>query len=616
MTDNPVVIGIDLGSEKIVISKWEGVTPNFLKPSIESHFLGSVTYTTSFQFNEKSILDNELKFPERVIHHVCQWLGNRKPSIIKGKECVNGYFDCEHFGEVSIEVILSMMIKSYLEELKIDKIDHMVISVPYTFGFLERKQINEAMSLIGFNDVVIIGEDVASSVSYLFNRYCITQLEIKGFIKPLVLLDVGSSHTFCQLCIFDGNEILLVSRRSIEVGGQNIDEKLRALIMHKIKELDDDVKEFMEENGDDEKKMKRLESKVQQSLIKLKTLFCNSVVNEGTLKIDLSSEVTADVEVTREDMNNVMSEILKETKGVIEEVIKEGIEECNDKMKSMNIENKIQEVCIIGSSGRISLYRTLIESIGLTPLMVLDNETCNSCGACCVAKKLSISSEDIENYQRDTNTEASQKVHSIKFFYISRLIEKGEFQINGQEYPENSILVTLGGFPTITKITSQNLEIKYKNEVILSKENYPWDSATIKLDQFYYNGHENYECKKEKILSNENHFQKVKLSNSTPLGYFIIDEGLTIPLKFEQDDVLEKIHENFDKTTKKNDSIKEADKEKKDIKILILQLKKQRNKELNQIIKESENQIKNIVDDLELLREIKKKLESYKTSTN
>ncbi|EDS89361.1 hypothetical protein CL6EHI_111190 [Entamoeba histolytica] len=108
----------------------------------------------------------------------------------------------------------------------------------------------------------------------------------------------------------------------------------------------------------------------------------------------------------------------------------------------------------------------------------------------------------------------------------------------------------------------------------------------------------------------------IKLSNSTPLGYFIIDEGLTIPLKFEQDDVLEKIHENFDKTTKKNDSIKEADKEKKDIKILILQLKKQRNKELNQIIKESENQIKNIVDDLELLREIKKKLESYKTSTN
>ncbi|EKE39057.1 hsp70 family protein [Entamoeba nuttalli P19] len=437
MTDNLVIIGIDLGSEKIVISKWEGVTPNFLKPSIESRFQGSATYTTSFQFNEKSILDNELKFPERVIHHVCQWLGNRRPSIIKGKECVNGCFDCEHFGEVRIEVILSMMIKSYLDELKIDKIDQMVISVPYTFGFLERKQINEAMSLIGFNDVVIIGEDVASSVSYLFNMYCIKILEIPGFIKPLVLLDVGSSHTFCQLCIFDRNKILLVSRRSIEFGGQNIDEELRALVMNKIKELDDDdVKEFMEENGGDEKKMKRLESKVQQSLIKLKTLFCNGGVNEGTLNIDLSSEVTAVVEVTIEDMNKVMSKILEETKRVIEEVIEEG----KDKMKSMDIENKIQEVCIIGSSGRISLYRTLIERIGLTPLMVLDNETCNSCGACCVAKKLSISSDDIEKYQSDTNPEESQKVHSIKFFYIDRWIEKGEFQINGQEYPENSFL--------------------------------------------------------------------------------------------------------------------------------------------------------------------------------
>ncbi|GAB1222035.1 hypothetical protein ENUP19_0089G0032 [Entamoeba nuttalli] len=117
-------------------------------------------------------------------------------------------------------------------------------------------------------------------------------------------------------------------------------------------------------------------------------------------------------------------------------------------------------------------------------------------------------------------------------------------------------------------------EIKYKNEIILFQENYPWDSATVKLNQFYFNRHESYKCRYGKTLSNENHFQKVKLSDSTPSRYFIIDEGLTIPLKFEQYDVLEKIHENFDKTMKKNDLIKEGDKEKKDIKIPILQLKK------------------------------------------
>lgn len=221
-----------------------------------------------------------------------------------------------------------------------EKIDGVVISVPFAFQNHERKRIERAAEKAGLNVLGLIEEPVAAALSF-----GIMNDAQRGRAEKILVFDLGGG-TF-DVTIFDFQKQtdrqfairVITTDGAKQLGGIDIDNLMVDKFMEKMNDANPDYRLETRESAVQEKDTFTM----RQKAIELKEILSNEEEENLFFESSFSDEFVLDEDVSREDFSSWLEEFLIKIENVLE-----------DSLLDADLEPKnIDKIIMVGGTSNI-----------------------------------------------------------------------------------------------------------------------------------------------------------------------------------------------------------------------------------------------------------------------
>jgi molecular chaperone DnaK len=328
------VYGIDLGTTESCIAYADATgRPVVLKSALGEDTTPSVVY---FESPENVAVGRAAKDAAVLAPHLVAELVKRQ----MGEDVHYSFHGQDHTPESISALILRELARSAAEQTG-EEVRDVVITVPAYFGLLEREATRKAGQIAGLNVLDVLAEPVAAALDY--------QALGKGAgARSILVYDLGGGTFDTTVIRVDGDDIHVVcTAGDHHLGGADWDGKVIDFLLRRFTEQYPQL-----DPGGDEQFMQELASSAEQ----LKKALSATMSRRPNVRFDGSA---VQVELTREQLEEITSELLERTMDITEQAIAEA--------KRRGVD-RFDDVLLVGGMTIMpAVAQTLRDRFGLEP---------------------------------------------------------------------------------------------------------------------------------------------------------------------------------------------------------------------------------------------------------
>ena len=370
MSDQQIVLGIDLGTTNSCVSIWingkietlankmgHRTTPSMICFTKNEVIVGDAAKNTMLRyptttiygikrligrnFNDKEVQNDMKYWPFKIIKDP----NSNKPKIEVEFQNKKQTFFAE---EISAKVLVTM--KEIAEEFLNRKVKDVVITCPAYFNDLQRKATQMAGKIAGLNVLRIINEPTAAAIAYAYNRKINND-------QNILIFDLGGGTFDVSIVNIDGDLYEVKSNcGDMHLGGDDFDN---SLVDYCLKELKNKGYDFYNNT--------KMKTKLKIECEKAK-IFLTSLEDTSISLEDIGQEI----KISRAEFEEICKDLFNKCIPILDNAIKDA---------ELNKEN-INEIILVGGSSRIPKIQEIIkEYFGKNPLKDINPDEVVSMGA-------------------------------------------------------------------------------------------------------------------------------------------------------------------------------------------------------------------------------------------
>lgn len=372
VTDNDIVLGIDLGTSNSAACVYIDGEPNVIKSS-EGSMYGSV-FPSYVSFTDKEILVGELakkqfktnKNAENTVRAIKKDMGTDKKMMFRG----------ELYSPQQISGFILQKIKHDAEKQLGKPVKKAVITVPANFNDNQRTATKDAGRIAGLEVEHLINEPTAACLAYGIDN-------LRAGPQKILVFDLGGGTLDVTIMRFAGKSFKVLSTSGeLNLGGTNMDNNV-------FKYLQD---EFKKQHGKDLPNNKKTKNRLLDAAERA--------------KIDLSTSLQAniDMEIVTLGADGFPIELefsTTLTRSKLEELVTPIVEECSKPIqKALDDANltkrDIDKLILVGGPTKMPIVQEYVEKFMEKPAVTgIDPMQCVAHGA---AIKAGIETGEIEGF--------------------------------------------------------------------------------------------------------------------------------------------------------------------------------------------------------------------------
>jgi molecular chaperone DnaK len=288
--------GIDLGTTNSCISHVDKTgRPVVLKSANGDDTTPSVVYFESpgNVVVGRQAKDSAILFPGQIAELVKREMG---------RDVHYTFFGQDHTPE-SVSALILRELARAAQASTGEKVEDVVITVPAYFGVLERESTRKAGQIAGLNVLNVLAEPVAAALDY-------QALNDSDGVRHIFVYDLGGGTFDTTVIRLDGHDIQVVcTDGNHRLGGADWDDKIIEFLLKGFTDQNPDL-----DPGGDEQFMQELAIAAEQ----LKRALSTATTRRYNARY---SGAVAQLELTREQLESLTSELLERTMQITERTI-------------------------------------------------------------------------------------------------------------------------------------------------------------------------------------------------------------------------------------------------------------------------------------------------------
>ena len=344
------IIGIDLGTTNSCVAVMEGGEPVVI-PNAEGN--RTTPSVVAFSKNGERLVGQIAKRqavtnPDNTVISIKRKMGPSEKVKIEGDE----------FSPQEISAMILQKLKQDAENYLGQKVTQAVITVPAYFTDSQRQATKDAGKIAGLEVLRIINEPTAAALAFGMDK--------EDQDQKIMIYDLGGgTFDVSILDIGDGVFEVLATSGNNHLGGDDFDQRI----------IDYLVSEFKKSNGIDLKTdkmaMQRLKEAAEKAKIELSGMQQTNI-NLPFITADSTGPKHLDVNLTRAKFEELISDLLEETKKPVMQALKDAGVSAND----------LHKVLLVGGSTRVPAVQEIVKKItGKEPDKGINPDECVAIGA-------------------------------------------------------------------------------------------------------------------------------------------------------------------------------------------------------------------------------------------
>ena len=344
------IIGIDLGTTNSCVAVMEGGEPVVI-PNAEGN--RTTPSVVAFSKNGERLVGQIAKRqavtnPDNTVISIKRKMGTSEKVNIEG----------DSFSPQEISAMILQKLKSDAENYLGQKVTQAVITVPAYFTDSQRQATKDAGKIAGLEVLRIINEPTAASLAFGMDK--------EDQDQKIMIYDLGGgTFDVSILDIGDGVFEVLATSGNNHLGGDDFDERI----------MDYLVSEFKKSNGIDLKTdkmaMQRLKEAAEKAKIELSGMQATNI-NLPFITADATGPKHLDVNLTRAKFEELISDLLEETKKPVMQALKDAGISAGD----------LHKILLVGGSTRVPAVQEIVKTItGKEPDRGINPDECVAIGA-------------------------------------------------------------------------------------------------------------------------------------------------------------------------------------------------------------------------------------------
>ena len=344
------IIGIDLGTTNSCVAVMEGGEPVVI-PNAEGN--RTTPSVVAFSKNGERLVGQIAKRqavtnPDNTVISIKRKMGTSEKVKIEGDE----------FSPQEISAMILQKLKQDAENYLGQKVTQAVITVPAYFTDSQRQATKDAGKIAGLEVLRIINEPTAAALAFGMDK--------EDQDQKIMIYDLGGgTFDVSILDIGDGVFEVLATSGNNHLGGDDFDQRI----------IDYLVSEFKKSNGIDLKTdkmaMQRLKEAAEKAKIELSGMQQTNI-NLPFITADSTGPKHLDVNLTRAKFEELISDLLEETKKPVMQALKDAGVSAND----------LHKVLLVGGSTRVPAVQEIVKKItGKEPDKGINPDECVAIGA-------------------------------------------------------------------------------------------------------------------------------------------------------------------------------------------------------------------------------------------
>ena len=344
------IIGIDLGTTNSCVAVMEGGEPVVI-PNAEGN--RTTPSVVAFSKNGERLVGQIAKRqavtnPDNTVISIKRDMGTNKKVKIEGDE----------FSPQEISAMILQKLKSDAENYLGQSVTQAVITVPAYFSDSQRQATKDAGKIAGLEVLRIINEPTAAALAFGMDK--------EDEDQKIMIYDLGGgTFDVSILDIGDGVFEVLATNGNTHLGGDDFDERIINYL----------VDEFKKSNGIDLKAdkmaMQRLKEAAEKAKIELSGMQ-QTQINLPFITADANGPKHLDVTLTRAKFEELISDLIEETKIPVQNALKDAGITAAD----------LHKVLLVGGSTRVPAVQEAVKEItGKEPDKGINPDECVAIGA-------------------------------------------------------------------------------------------------------------------------------------------------------------------------------------------------------------------------------------------
>ena len=344
------IIGIDLGTTNSCVAVMEGGEPVVI-PNAEGN--RTTPSVVAFSKNGERLVGQIAKRqavtnPDNTVISIKRKMGTSEKVKIEGDE----------FSPQEISAMILQKLKQDAENYLGQKVTQAVITVPAYFTDSQRQATKDAGKIAGLEVLRIINEPTAAALAFGMDK--------EDQDQKIMIYDLGGgTFDVSILDIGDGVFEVLATSGNNHLGGDDFDQRI----------IDYLVSEFKKSNGivlkTDKMAMQRLKEAAEKAKIELSGMQQTNI-NLPFITADSTGPKHLDVNLTRAKFEELISDLLEETKKPVMQALKDAGVSAND----------LHKVLLVGGSTRVPAVQEIVKKItGKEPDKGINPDECVAIGA-------------------------------------------------------------------------------------------------------------------------------------------------------------------------------------------------------------------------------------------
>lgn len=356
--EHKLAIGIDLGTTNSLVATVRSGEANTLPDDDGRTMLPSVVqYHPS---GEKRVgyaaLENVAELPKDTLISMKRFVGRSMMDVESYKDKLPYEFVQQGNGvavqtcqgpispiQTSAEILKTLAVRA--EQSLGGELQGAVITVPAYFDDAQRQATKDAAKMAGLNVLRLVNEPTAAAIAYGLDS------KQEGTV---VVYDLGGgTFDVSILRLQQGVFEVLATGGDSALGGDDFDHALVDLLLEKVSATEVSVAQ-------------------KQQLITLAKSAKESLSHASETTVSLASIAQSDVVITREEFNEAISKLVKQT-----------VRACKRALRDADVSvDDVDDVVLVGGSTRVPLVRELVsELFNATPLDSVDPDQVVAIGA-------------------------------------------------------------------------------------------------------------------------------------------------------------------------------------------------------------------------------------------
>lgn len=474
-----LVVGIDLGTTNSVVSVFEladGVDPKVLENNGKNVTPSVVQFDAAGNMSKvgDDAVNNSIQAPADTISSAKRLIGAQYKDVISDintEELPYKVVQGEG-GRVAIELssgktilpeqvsaeVLANLYSVVKKKYPNHEIEGIVITVPERFTSDPRQATVDAAEIAGFpvaeGKVFLVNEPSAAAISYGVGKDKDDAL--------VIVFDLGGGTSDFALLRVNGNEFdTIATAGDIALGGDNIDEAIVKAALAQVKE-----------KADFELSAESMDMLRTQAIAAKHTLSTSDSAEFTVVAFGEGSAVpvTAQVTLTRADLNLMIDDFVKKSSDMIKELLAKTTPK---KLSALN-PDEISEIVLVGGTTRIPRFaEALAEIFPNSNLHFGENpDEAISLGAAIFAKSRFTAEGDVSLVQSNNITIGI----ALKDDVFLPIVEEGA-AIPGTYFTKDPLTTTIDNQPSVAMDVYQGSRAKASANKALGKFSVPLDTV-------------------------------------------------------------------------------------------------------------------------------------------